>query len=449
MKVLFISQAYPPYPAVGSLRARNLVAELRRQGHAVQVVTERLPSDTGHVRIREPDLMVHTAEVGAQYRVRAATAVRRLRTLVRRSEPVAGVDSFTGGAGAASDGPAMSGGEPRPAGVRRLVLALLRLPDDEQRFIRPAYRLARALMRDGAFDLVYTSAPSFSTLIVGLLLRRRTGCRWVAEFRDPWTDQHDDERSATPRPVAAVHRWLERQCLLAADQVVAVTEGACERLRAKVPPPHRNKFLLARNGIHALTDPAAHLDGPFRIVYAGTFYHERDPRPFLDALRQLVTRRGLHASTVRVDFVGHCRTYHGASVEQMVADRGLAGLVHFHDWMPHEEAQALLRSADLLLFIALRQPLQVPNKLYDYLGTRRAILAFVDADGESARMLQGVGGHYVVTDVTVARVEAALESAIDDAARRRAVGDGVGDEAVLRRWLTEQQLGDLVRTIGA
>ena len=419
MKVLFISQAYPPYPAVGSLRARKLVDALRRQGHEVQVVTERLDGDRGALRAAEDGLLVHTVPVGERYRARVAAAVRRVRTLFGR--------------------------------LGQFVLALLRVPDDEQRFILPAYRVARRLMRRQRFDLVYTSAPSFSTLLVGLLLRRTTGCRWVAEFRDPWTDQRAGHDPGNSELIRAVHRWLERRCLNAADQVVTVTEGAREQLRSKVPAAQRDKFVLALNGIDALTPPADREAGPFRIVYAGTFYFERDPRPFLDALRDVVVARALDPGALRVDFVGHCRNYHAASVEQMVADRGLTGFVHFRDWVPHEEAQRLLRSADLLLFIALGQPLQVPNKLYDYLGTRRAILAFVDADGESARMLERVGGHHLVSDVTVPNVAAALDAALGpalDGPTRAAPAASVGDESVLRRWLTERQLGELVRAIG-
>lgn len=37
------------------------------------------------------------------------------------------------------------------------------------------------------------------------------------------------------------------------------------------------------------------------------------------------------------------------------------------------------------------------NKVYEYLGTRRPILAVVDEDGETAQMLRMVGGHQLVS----------------------------------------------------
>ena len=40
----------------------------------------------------------------------------------------------------------------------------------------------------------------------------------------------------------------------------------------------------------------------------------------------------------------------------------------------------------------------MPNKLYEYLGSRNPILAFADAQGETAKMLQQAGRHRLVTE---------------------------------------------------
>ena len=443
MNVLLICQAYPPYPVVGALRARKLAEAFRAQGHGVVVVTERLPDEGAGLRIDEPRLRVHTVALGDRYRVRAMRMVRRLSRVGRRST-LADAPAWEMGAPVDGAEAAATEGAPRAGWLRRFVLGLLWLPDDEQRFILPAFRTARAVLRDTPIDVVYTTAPYFSTHLVGLLLKRSARVRWVAEFRDPWTDQRAIQ---VPDPVAvieAMHRWLERRCLRAADKVIAVTEGARRLLAEKVPPSERGKFILALNGIDELSaPPAAAAAGPRRIVYAGTFYYNRDPRPFLAALATLRRRHGLGPDELRVDFVGRCRSYDGASVERMVAEHGLTDLVHFHDWMSNADAQAMLRSADLLFLIALSQPLQVPNKLYDYLGTRRPMLAVVDAGGETEGMLRQVGGHVVVP---VARGETAdadsLTEALDRWLRRSADATGVAeaDEATLRSWLASRQM---------
>ena len=448
MNVLLISQAYPPYPVVGALRARKLAEAFRAQGHRVVVVTERLPDEDAGLRVDEPDLRVQTVTLGDRYRVRAMRLLRRV-TRFGRPSAVSDVPPWetegVNAADAAAADVSAADGAARAGWLRRFALGLLWLPDDEQRFILPALRTARAVLRDTPIDVVYTTAPYFSTHLVGLLLKRSARVRWVAEFRDPWTDQRRILVTDPVSVIEAMHRWLERRCLLAADKVVAVTEGARRLLAEKVPPAQRGKFILALNGIDELSAPdTAAPAGPRRIVYAGTFYYNRDPRPFLAALAAVRQRHGLGPEELRVDFVGRCRSYDGASVERMVADHGLTDLVHFHDWMSSADAQAMLRSADLLFLIALMQPLQVPNKLYDYLGTRRPMLAVVDAGGETEGMLHQVGGHFVVP---VARRQQADADRLAEALDHWLCGSAdagsatsAADEATLRSWLASRQM---------
>lgn len=446
MHVLLIAQAYPPYPAVGALRARKVAQALRAAGHTVSVVTERLDGDAAALRVDEPGLRVHTVAIGLQYRLRVVRLLRRLRG--GGAAAAAGDADSDPTALEVPDGDATAAGA-RPGFARRLVLALLWLPDDEQRFIGPTVRAANAIIRDGV-DLIYSTAPSFSSHVAALLLKRRHGIRWVAEFRDPWTDQRTGRANAIPF-VERAHRWLERRCLLAADRIVAVTEGARRSLAAKLPERERGKVVLALNGIDEIAEPAVErVPGPFRILYAGTFYHNRDPRPFLEALARLRRELAVTPADVRVDFAGHCRTYDDVSVEAEVARHGLQDLVHFHDWMPQAAMHAMLRDADLLFLIALGQPMQVPNKVFDYLGTRRPILAVVDDRGESADMIRCAGGHHVVpvaegAEATADAMLPALRAAF--AAHRAGAAPAAGDPLRLEEWLASRQMRRLVDAI--
>src|SRR6266850_5273722 len=111
---------------------------------------------------------------------------------------------------------------------------------------------------------------------------------------------------------------------------------------------------------------------------------------------------------VGVRFIGACRSIGTVSVEKEIDTLGLTDVVHLQDPIPHVAVKAIIEEADVLLLLAQQQPDQVPNKLYEYLGTRRPILAIADADGETARMLNQVGGHHVVTGEDEAEVEHAL-----------------------------------------
>ena len=39
-------------------------------------------------------------------------------------------------------------------------------------------------------DLIFTTSPPFTTVLIGLLLKKITGLPWVSDYRDPWTQSY-------------------------------------------------------------------------------------------------------------------------------------------------------------------------------------------------------------------------------------------------------------------
>jgi glycosyltransferase involved in cell wall biosynthesis len=226
--------------------------------------------------------------------------------------------------------------------------------------------------------------------------------------------------------------------------VVSVSEGIHRLVRAKLGTAGASKAVLVRNGIDAIHDgAAARAPGrPVRILHVGTLYLGRDPRPFLRALAAVVARLGLRPDDVALELVGKGEWFDGVSLKDFAAGLGLEPYVGFVPWLPHAEVERRLREADLLLLLAERQPLQVPNKLYEYLGARRPMLVFADPDGETARMVRAVGGHHLVRSEDPA-IDAVVERAITSPP-----AGPVGSRALLEEWRAERQMAGLVAAVG-
>lgn len=430
MKILLIAHSFPPAPIVGAFRAGKVAEAFRSAGHQVEVVTARLPDEPGATRVEERNFGVHVVDELPGPLDLYGWLKRQL------TQPSSSASQPAGDAGALSP---QRSEDPGPR-WKRYILSSLVVPDKNKGFIVPAVMRSLPIVRGGV-DLVYTTVPPYSDHLIGLVLKKMTGVRWVAEFRDPWTD---NRKAADLRSAGAdrVNRWLEKLCLDNADQIVSVAEGIHQLLTAKVPEPERDRFLVALNGIDNLSArrPPTDGSGPFRIVHTGSFYGGRDPRPFLVALGAVARKRRLSAENVRVELIGNSRNYRGVSLEDLAAELGIAELIEFYDWMPQEQARERSGTADLLLLPFL-DPDVIPNKLYDYLGARRAILAFVDAHGEAARMLNRVGGHYLVTDSDPGAAERTLEAALDG---RNAPPPSRGQDAILEEWTTEVQMRRLM-----
>jgi glycosyltransferase involved in cell wall biosynthesis len=421
--VLLVTQAFPPEPVVGALRAANVARTFRDAGYRVIVVTAAMAGEAAGRRDSLPGVAVHTVALGPRYRER----LTRLFGRGPRRRPATS---------ASADAPA-SNGQPGATGVRGVLLSLVWIPDDELRFVGPAYRAARRLLREGV-DLVYTSAPSHSTNLVGLLLRRLHRIRWAAEFRDPWCYPQGFRVSSF---AARANRFLEARSIKAADHLVTVTDQTAELYRRRLGK-RAAKVVLARNGIPAFTARDPRRPGaPFRIVYSGSIYGGRDPRAFIRAVADVAPGCAAAGMPLHVDiFAGGAHP--GVPLDDLLGALGPGQTVCVHDWLPHDEIQRVQRSADLLLLLAQRQPLQVPNKLYEYLGTGVPILAIADEHGETARMLREAGGHYVVTRDQPDDIARALREAI----RNRDV-EPATSAAIVNEWLTDRQMQHLLEAV--
>jgi glycosyltransferase involved in cell wall biosynthesis len=318
------------------------------------------------------------------------------------------------------------------------------LPDDQQGFIDVAARAAIAAIRRYPGAWVYSTAPPASVHLAALRAARETGTTWVAEFRDPWTDNPGKPWYARTAITDWIERGLERRCLSRADLVVSVSEGIDGVLRRKVPLSAHNKFIVALNGI----EPRLNAVGtspprrPLRIVHVGTLYLGRDPRPFLCALARVVQRRKLEPSDIQAEFIGDAESFNGIPVRDLVRAAGLANHVTFTPWLPHAEAQDQIRNASALLLLAEGQPLQIPHKLYEYLAARRPILAFADREGDTASLVRRSGRHWVVSGDDPAAIDDALDALV------QSQGQGTEfNEAYLAGIQTSAQVAGLWRAV--
>ena len=62
------------------------------------------------------------------------------------------------------------------------------IPDARIIWNASAYRAAKKELRNGKYDAVITTGPPHSTHLIGLKLHKEFNLKWIADFRDPWTE---------------------------------------------------------------------------------------------------------------------------------------------------------------------------------------------------------------------------------------------------------------------
>jgi hypothetical protein len=423
--VVVVAYHFPPATAVGAQRPALLVDALLAAGVDVDVVRACLPGEPPWTeeRLSPGDgavLRVHAIASGRGLRELARDVYRAARRVLGR---LRGVDSVAAPA-RANRGPTPA---PQPEQMyarerfsrgRRWVLSLLRVPDDHQAFIGPALRrILASTVR--SHSVIYCSAPPFSALVASRLAASVRRVPLIAELRDPWTDNPALGAHTRSALADAAQSALERLCVGRAARVVTVTESVADNLRRRYARLAKaGRVLAIPTGIttdawhDAPPSTRGRSDGVARVLYAGTLYLARDPRPVLAAIAHLRGSPQEAGREVHLDLVGHCDEYRGTAVSRWVDELGLAGAVHVHTEEPRSRVLQRLRRADALLLLAQGQPDQIPHKLYEYLGARVPIVALVDAGGATERLLRLIGRHHVVADDDPIAIAGAIAAAV-------------------------------------
>jgi hypothetical protein len=272
-------------------------------------------------------------------------------------------------------------------------------------------------VRRFAPHVVWSTYPIATAHLIGSSWSRRLRRPWVADFRDPMSE--DNYPSALQGRLV---RRVERVTLKASSRIVVTTDGAASEIAARYPDlVGHDSFTTIPNGFdesafaaaEALERPIRHSGAPLELVHSGILYPaERDPRPFFHALSELVAEGALRAGDVRVRLRA---TAHDAVYQPIIDKLGLGGLVSLEPPIPYVQALAEMLAADgLLLFQGSICQNQVPAKAYEYIRARRPVLALTDASGDTARLLRSCGFSRIYPMDTVAEIKRGVVALLED-----------------------------------
>jgi glycosyltransferase involved in cell wall biosynthesis len=253
----------------------------------------------------------------------------------------------------------------------------------------------RAIRRD-KYDVILTTFPIASAVLIGWILHRLTGIPWVADFRDSMTEPdypHD-------RSTWKVYRWLEQKAVQDAARLIFTASSAVRMYLERYPELSSNRCSLILNGYDErdfqdlLPSPSVP-NQPLRLVHMGLLYPvERDPKPFFRAVSQLQKDGQLDAGRVRIELRA---SGHESAYEPIIRAEGIENLVHFLPPLPYREALQNSANADgLLLFQAACCDHQIPAKVFEYLRLSKPILALTSHSGDTAALLKQTGGATIV-----------------------------------------------------
>ena len=358
MRLLLIAYEFPPSPSPQSLRWTYLVRELALQGHEVHVLTVDLGGETPGLPALPASVHVHRTFPGP---LRGALALHRE---YRQRNPRRTAPSPTGPGPSTAPVTALRPPRNWKQRVSEAVQALagmLQFPDIRGEWRRHGLSALRRLLAEVQPDLVVSSHEPATTLELGLAVSR-SGIPWVADLGDPVLAPY------TPRRWRRRSQRLERAVFRQAAHVIVTNPKALEQMRQR--HGEATPMSVVTQGFDlspAPVDVGADLFEPDRLelLYTGSLYAFRRIDVLLAALRcNPRIRLSIAAVTVPETILAAAR----ATPQQL----RLLG------FLPHRQALALQRQADVLVNIANDDPAQIPGKFYEYLGAGRPVLHLAD-----------------------------------------------------------------------
>ncbi len=247
------------------------------------------------------------------------------------------------------------------------------LPDNKRGWRGKARSAFNLVTERGPVDVVLSSAPPYTALMVGDELAGHLGVPHVVDYRDDWV--------GNPRhryPTALHKRWhirKESDILTRSALVLAINQSIASLIRTR--NPNVSVEVLPQgydpdDFPYGMSDSRS--DGSVRVVYAGMFYDAQQPDSMLEAVSRLLKEQPSLRSRIELRFVG---LFPEEKVE-LISRYGLEDVVTRTGYMNHEETVAELGQADILWMIVGHQPggyMISTGKLFEYMGSGRPILA--------------------------------------------------------------------------
>ena len=261
----------------------------------------------------------------------------------------------------------------------RLIRGNLFLPDPRRGWNRYAIKKALELIKREQIEVIITSGPPHSSHLIGNRIKNITGIKWIADFRDPWTDIFYYKELYHSRLATWIDRHLEKKILSNADQVITVSEEIRKLFRKKIQHS-QDKIAVIPNGYDEadFEKGIAVSNEKFTITYCGTISTGYKIGNFVDAIFQLPE---LVKNQMTIRFVGNVPD----EILQLFERKKLRAMIDVMGYLPHEQAVGQMKGASLLLMAIPDSPDNkgvVTGKFFEYLAANRPILAIGPLGGD-------------------------------------------------------------------
>lgn len=388
-KILIIAYHFPPDSSVGALRPQKFAKYLPEFGWQAYVLTikekhiensdtERL-KDVCNVEIFRTNFFRSPLQFIIETRNRVINRIKR--------DSLKGVENE-------ADNNKSATKTTLARKIKKIIIDLGYFPDKEIFWVIPAIVKGFFIINKYKIKFIYATSPPPSVDLIGYLLSIMTRSKLIVDHRDPWAKCKMREENQL---LVKLHHYLESMVFKKASCILTTTDKYTDELK-NMMPEYLEKIYTIYNGYDSsdylkLNNCMRH--DKLIMTYLGNFYMDRSPVQFIKAVGEIVKENKEIRGKLEVLFIGTQKYINGISLEDLVSDAGIMEYVHFIDRVSYQESLKYMLNSDVLLLFAPHQYYQIPAKTFEYMASRRPILAFTE-DGATADLVRNYHAGLVV-----------------------------------------------------
>ena len=273
------------------------------------------------------------------------------------------------------------------------------IPDARVFWVKPSTTFLEKYLTENKIDVVVTSGPPHSMHLIGLNLKKKLpNLKWIADFRDPWTEISYYKHLKLTKSSDQKHRFLESEVFKNADITLATSYADAENFRK-----NGANAVCITNGFDESDNTKTLLlsdsQTRFTISYIGVLEQLRNPENLWKVLNDLVKNNSDFAEKFSLKFVGRVDDKILENLENLSLKNHIQNL----GYLPHGMAVEEMSKTSLLLITNFPSEASkgiIPGKIFEYLATGKQILSFGPKDADVSRILDetNAGQHFSYDD---------------------------------------------------
>jgi glycosyltransferase involved in cell wall biosynthesis len=265
------------------------------------------------------------------------------------------------------------------------------IPDARMFWVKPSVKYLKKYLSENKIDIVITTGPPHSMHLIGLKLKQLTGVKWIADFRDPWTEIDYFHQLPLSKKAIKKHYFLEQNVLKNADAVLVVGDT----MKANYTKFNKNIFTVTNGFDEEIVENAVELDLKFSITHIGLINADRNSEILWEVLAEICAENEVFKNDFQLKLIGKV----DPSVKNEISKFQLENNVEVVNYVPHNEVVEFQRKSQVLLLLVNNVPSAkgiITGKIFEYLMAKRPILAIAPTNGDLAEIINQTNSGVVI-----------------------------------------------------